>query len=409
MEAWNVLLEQLGHAQAENKQMKKFVKKYVPFNKRNNDYHKQNPKPNKQMQRSETDEEIVPKVNKVEVHNEPDEDEESTYMLWNLQMENETSDLHHDVECDNGAHANHTPQINVILSNTGMASEFPVQIGSFTTKCLFDSGASHSCMSYRCFKSAFPTEAPEDINGLTVQNASGKSMKPLGKYDVTITLGKKKFTHEFIICEELTSAVIIGLDFSSQFRIGADWMLEGTMYLHQGRQKLIDGKNKAETDDTASLQRKPHLVLKTNVTLPPQTMSLVPARITEPELVHPDQYLASEVDPLFEAQYPDVATIPLLHKTSDKDHQDLTVCMVNPGEWEVTIPKGKTVQQIQPLTGQVHVNWITVEQREVDSIPDTILTHKNNTTTTGIVMPGDYSPHQEYELEDAEVAPETRK
>ena len=46
-------------------------------------------------------------------------------------------------------------------------------------------------------------------------------------------------------------------------------MLEGTMYLHQGRQKLIDGKNKAETDDTASLQRKPHLVLKTNVTLPP--------------------------------------------------------------------------------------------------------------------------------------------
>ena len=117
-------------------------------------------------------------------------------------------------------------------------------------------------------------------------------------------------------------------------------------------------------------------------------MSLVPTRITEPELVHPDQYLASEVDPLFEAQYPDVATRQLLDKTSDKDHQDLTVCMVNPGEWEVTVPKGKTVQQIQPLTGQVHVNYITVEQKEVDSTPDTILTHKNNTTTTGIVMPG---------------------
>ena len=83
MEAWNVLFEQLGHAQTENKQMKKFVKKYVPFNKRNNDYHKQNPKPNKQMQQSETDEEIVPKINKVEVHNEPDEDEELAYMLWN--------------------------------------------------------------------------------------------------------------------------------------------------------------------------------------------------------------------------------------------------------------------------------------------------------------------------------------
>ena len=114
MEAWNVLLEHLGHAQAENKQMKKFVKKYVPFNKRNNDYHKQNPKPDKQMQQSETDEEIVLKVNKVEVHNEPDKDEKLAYMLWNLQMENETYDPHHDVECDNGAHADHTPQINVI-------------------------------------------------------------------------------------------------------------------------------------------------------------------------------------------------------------------------------------------------------------------------------------------------------
>ena len=87
-------------------------------------------------------------------------------------MENETSDPQHDVECDIGIHADHTLQINVILSNTGMASEFPVQMGNFTTKCLFDSGASHSCMSYRCFKSAFLTEAPEDINGLTVQNAS---------------------------------------------------------------------------------------------------------------------------------------------------------------------------------------------------------------------------------------------
>ena len=34
MEVWNALLEQFGHAQAENKQMKQFVKN-VPFDKRN--------------------------------------------------------------------------------------------------------------------------------------------------------------------------------------------------------------------------------------------------------------------------------------------------------------------------------------------------------------------------------------
>ena len=43
MGAWNALLEQLGQAQAENKQMK-FVKKYVPFKKRNNQDQKQSTK-----------------------------------------------------------------------------------------------------------------------------------------------------------------------------------------------------------------------------------------------------------------------------------------------------------------------------------------------------------------------------
>ena len=72
-------------------------------------------------------------------------------------------------------------------------------------------------------KSAFPTKVPNEAEGLTVKNASGKSMQPVGKYDITVTLGKKNFTLQFIICEELTSVVIIGLDFLSQFRIGADW------------------------------------------------------------------------------------------------------------------------------------------------------------------------------------------
>ena len=50
-----------------------------------------------------------------------------------------------------------------------------------------------------------------------------------------------------------------------------------------------------------------------------------------------------------------------------------------------------------------------VQQNEVDPTADSIYTPKNTDTMTGVVMPGDYSTHQEYELEDAEVAPETRR
>ena len=244
-----------------------------------------------------------------------------------------------------------SPQINVILTGNGMASKFPAKVGTYSTKCLFNSGASHSCVSYRCFKSAYPTEVPNKIDRLSVQNASGKSMAPIRVYEVTVKLGKKNFTHSFIICEELTSAVILRLNFSSRFQIGSDWTPKDTVYLHQGKQKLIEGMNKGDVDDISTPQKRPHLVLKTHVTLPPHTLSVVPVRITNPEVVHSDQYLMSNVVPLFKTQYPDIAHIPLMHHTMDKNLQDLAVCLVNPSEWEVLLPKDKTVQQVQPLTG----------------------------------------------------------
>ena len=51
-----------------------------------------------------------------------------------------------------------------------------------------------------------------------------------------------------------------------------------------------------------------------------------------------------------------------MHHTTTKNQQDLAVCLVNSGKWEVTLSKEKTVHQISPLTGQVQINHIIVEQ-----------------------------------------------
>ena len=158
--AWHTLPEQLGQAQAENKQIKQFVKKYVPFNKKNYQNQKQNAKQPKEAQ--QTDDDKNPKVNKIEIHNEPEEDED--YLLWNLMAHNE------DVEIAEHGSDNDilSPQVNVILSGTRMTSEFPVETGAYATSYLYDSGASHSCKSYQCFKTAFPTAVPNEAKDLTV-------------------------------------------------------------------------------------------------------------------------------------------------------------------------------------------------------------------------------------------------
>ena len=54
---------------------------------------------------------------------------------------------------------NPTTHINVFLSSDAtMASEFPVKVNDCSTTCLLDTGASHSCMSYECFKMHFPRD-----------------------------------------------------------------------------------------------------------------------------------------------------------------------------------------------------------------------------------------------------------
>ena len=160
--AWNAVIEQLEQAQAEKKQMRQLVKKYVSFNKQNNQYQKQNAKRQKLTPQTKVDNDKCSTVNMVEVHNEPDDDEDLAYSLWNLQMDNnETTESHYDTDECNCDNEGPEPQINVILSGYGMASEFSIEIDSYATKCHYDSGARHSCMSYRYFKSAFSTEVPK--------------------------------------------------------------------------------------------------------------------------------------------------------------------------------------------------------------------------------------------------------
>ena len=93
--------------------------------------------------------------------------------------------------------------------------EFPFKVNDCSTTCLLDTGASHSCMSYQCSQNAFTKGQLQEIRCMKVENASGKSMEPRGLCEVTITLGPKDFTHIFIVYKELTSSVILGLDFSS--------------------------------------------------------------------------------------------------------------------------------------------------------------------------------------------------
>ena len=137
---------------------------------------------------------------------------------------------------------NTTSHINVVLSSDAtMASEFPVSVGDCMTTCLLDTGASHSLMSYDCFKKAFHSKQLQEIQSIKAENASEINIGPIGICKETVTQGPKNFSHAFIVCTDLTSSMILSLDFSSRFLIGTNWTKGRKMYLHQGKHKLIGG------------------------------------------------------------------------------------------------------------------------------------------------------------------------
>ena len=119
-------------------------------------------------------------------------------------------------------------------------------------------------------------------------------MKPVGLCEVTVTLGQQDFAHTFIVCKELTSSIILGLDFLSWFQTGTGWTPDELMYIHQGEQTLTEGS----VNGIAAMESR--LVLKTLVLLLPWTMGLAPVKVNHPELIKSNQYLQNEPDIYFQ-------------------------------------------------------------------------------------------------------------
>ena len=134
----------------------------------------------------------------------------------------------------------------------------------------------------------------------------------------------------------------------------------------------------------------------------------MPVRATEPKLVQLDPYYHSEPDPHFQAQYPDVATIPLLYHIAGKNQDELVTCLVNTSGWEVVLPKNKTVSHICCVCGQVQINKIVLEHNHETILPEKV-EPIGKELNTGMVMLADYSPHYKVELEDYEITTATKK
>ena len=119
----------------------------------------------------------------------------------------------------------------------------------------------------------------------TVVGANGTSLGAIGKINCEIEIGKKRFKITFLVCENLTRSLILGVDFAKQHAVGVHWTKHNSFVL------TINGETVAETKE---LDNKAAVSLKKRTKLPPRICAVVDVDInttsTDKVQLIPDEY-----------------------------------------------------------------------------------------------------------------------
>ena len=119
----------------------------------------------------------------------------------------------------------------------------------------------------------------------TVVGVNGTSSGAIGKINCEIEIRKKKFKKTFLVCENLTRSLILGVDFAKQHAAGVHWTKHNSFVL------TIDGETVAETKE---LHNKAAISLKKRTKLPPRSCAVEDVDInttsTDKVQLVPDEY-----------------------------------------------------------------------------------------------------------------------
>ena len=120
--------------------------------------------------------------------------------------------------------------------------------------------------------------------------ANSTSLGAIDKMNCEIEIGKKRFKQTFLVCENLTRSLILGVDFAKQHAAGVHWTKHNSFVL------TIDGETVAETKE---LHNKAAVSLKKRTKLLPRSCAVVDVDInttsTDKVQLVPDEYCIASI------------------------------------------------------------------------------------------------------------------
>ena len=311
-----------------------------------------------------------------------------------------TDVISHQSKSLNESNINHTEEV-IIGSEQGMT--FPTKIGTIMCNALIDTGATRSCMSEKYYKKLQLVKI-NLLQNVNVKSTTGSNLAPMGLVNCTFKLGETKFSSDFIVCRNLTRALILGRDYLIQNHVSVRYSENGICILDYQQQELIVSLN---------VESKPQLSLANSMTLPGRTLAIIyvnnnlkPEQSGQMYEIEPNYFLTEE--------YPNLYIIPMMHNVDIHKTENVPLVVINFLTDNVYLSKGEIMSFMQDQS--LNISEIVTE---TSTEPSPILLEDDedieglqeqkrkiiseNREKKFITYPADIEVHRKVELQDADV------
>ena len=183
-------------------------------------------------------------------------------------------------------------------------------------------------------------------------------MSAIGTTTLHLRFSEFKFTHNFIICDQLLETeLIFGIDIQRKFSPSYAWDKERNCYIQREGKFLVY---------TNTCVRKATIgTVKSTLRIPPQCNGVIPIKISGPIIEEHMAYFITD-DNTSKGKDPNINIISSIHKIKGKTSVNILVS--NYTNKHLTFHRGEYVRHLEPAV----MDDTTIEQRE---------THQANSVT----------------------------
>ena len=227
-------------------------------------------------------------------------------------------------------------------------------------QALIDSGAAISLIRHSTYKQIEDCyKTPMQPTSSKLNTADGSPMTTLGSTALHLHIADFKFTHNFIICNQLPDTeLIFGIDIQKKFSLSYAWDKDQQCYIQW------IGRFLAFTH--ATTQKATIGTVKSMLKIPPRHSGVVPIRISGPLITTDTAHFITD-DSTPKEKDPNINIIEGIHKI--KDRSTVNVIVSNYTNKHLTFHKGEYIGHLEPLElnstdqGETHqANSITLRK-----------------------------------------------